>query len=132
MCVKNYRGRILIADDDLEVVEMLKDFFLSKNYDVITAYDGREALDKIHADKPDILLLDLKMPEVDGEEILRHIEEQEIDICVIIITGYPEYIKEKKLLERCYDYIIKPFDFNYLNTTVLTKVVMAFNDSSVN
>ena len=130
--MKNYRGSILIADDDIEVVAMLQDFFIDKNYNVITAYDGKEALNKIYAHRPDILLLDLKMPEMDGEEILRHIEEKEIDICIIIITGYPEYIREKRLLERCYDYIIKPFDFNYLNTTVLTKIVMAFNDSSVN
>ena len=132
MSCADTRGKILIADDDRDVVGMLEEFFAGKRYDVITAYDGRQTIDKLEKQHPDILLLDLRMPEVDGEYILKYIEEKGIDVSVIIITGYPEYIREKRLLERCYDYIIKPFSIDYLNTTVLTKIVLAFNNGGVN
>ncbi|MBD3425633.1 MAG: response regulator [Candidatus Omnitrophica bacterium] len=121
---KRFKAKILVADDEESVREVLKTFFVRKEYDVETASQGREAIEKIESYKPDILLLDLKMPDMDGEEVLKYINDSNLKIGVIIITGHPDFIKDRKLLNRAYDYIVKPFDLDYLNNTVLTKVVL--------
>ena len=59
--------RILIVDDDIELLKMLKNYFEIKRYDVMMAEDGTDALEKIHK-KPDIILLDINMPKIDGLE----------------------------------------------------------------
>ena len=74
------------------------------------------------------MLLDLSMPDMDGEDVLRYIDKEKIDVGVIIITGHPNYLKDKNLLDKAYDYIIKPFDLEYLNNTVLTKVALLCED----
>ena len=60
--------RILIVDDDIELLKMLKNYFEIKRYDVMMAEDGTDALEKIHK-KPDIILLDINMPKIDGLEV---------------------------------------------------------------
>ena len=121
---KNFKAKILVADDEASVRDILKAFFTKKGYAVETASSGTEAIDGLRAYKPDIILLDLKMPDMDGEEVLKFIMENDLNVGVIIITGHPGYIKDKKLLNRTYDYIVKPFNLDYLNTTVLTKVML--------
>ncbi len=64
--------RILIVDDDIELLKMLKNYFEIKRYDVMMAEDGTDALEKIHK-KPDIILLDINMPKIDGLEVCRRI-----------------------------------------------------------
>lgn len=118
------KAKILVADDEQSVRDVLKTFFLQKGYDVETAASGAEAIKGIEAYKPDILLLDLKMPDMDGEDVLKHIMDNNINVGVVIITGHPAYIKDKKLLNRTYDYIVKPFNLEYLHSTVLTKVML--------
>ena len=119
-----YKAKILVADDESEIRSILKDFFIQKNYEIDTAESGREAIDKLNTYKPNILLLDLNMPDIDGEEVLKYISENALDVGVIIITAYPDYVQDKKLLGRAYDYIVKPFDLEYLNSTVITKVTL--------
>lgn len=119
-----YKAKILIADDEPSVRDILKLFFTKKNYNVDTAEGGREAIRKIVSYKPDIILLDLNMPDMDGEEVLKYITDNDVEIGVIIITGHPDHLKDKKLLNRTYDYIVKPFNLDYLNNTVLTKVAL--------
>lgn len=67
--------RILIVDDEIELLKMLKNYFEIKRYDVMTAEDGADALEKIHK-KPDIILLDINMPKIDGLEVCRHIRDK--------------------------------------------------------
>lgn len=63
------RKRILIVDDEVELVEALRDRLQRKNYEVLTAYDGQEALDAAHKEKPDLIILDLMLPRVDGYKV---------------------------------------------------------------
>ena len=66
--------KILIADDEKDIVEMLSAFFTGKGYAVLTAYDGEETLKKIES-RPDIILLDVNMPGMDGFEVCRQVRE---------------------------------------------------------
>ena len=124
MAERHYKGKILVADDELTVREILSKFFTEKDYIVETAVNGREAIAKLETYKPDIVLLDLKMPDMSGEDVLCYIDEKDIKVGVIIITGHPGALKNERLLEKTYDYIVKPFDLDYLNSTVLTKVTL--------
>ncbi|MGB2600086.1 MAG: response regulator [Candidatus Omnitrophota bacterium] len=121
---REYKAKILVADDEETVRSILKKFFTGKNYEVETAVSGREAIKKLASYDPNILLLDLQMPDMNGEEVLKYIDENDLKVGVIIITGHPGTIKDKKLLNKTYDYIVKPFDLDYLNSTVLTKVAL--------
>ncbi|MGB2630628.1 MAG: response regulator [Candidatus Omnitrophota bacterium] len=124
MTEQSYKAKILIADDELTVREILSKFFTEKNYKVDTAESGRDAIAKLGSFKPAILLLDLKMPDMSGEDVLKYIDEKNIRVGVIIITGHPGALKDEKLLRKTYDYMVKPFDLDYLNSTVLTKVTL--------
>jgi DNA-binding NtrC family response regulator len=121
---RSFKARLLVADDEVHIRDILRDFFQRKKYQVDTASTGREVIEKLKTDKPDILLLDLRMPDMNGEDVLKFIDDNRISVGIIIITGYPGEVKDRKLLNRTYDFIVKPFDLEYLNNTVLTKVVL--------
>jgi CheY-like chemotaxis protein len=81
------KKKILVADDDEDVVFVLKEGL--RDYDIITAYDGREAWEKIKENRPSLVIIDIIMPEINGADLNRKIKkDNEIkDIAVIIITG---------------------------------------------
>jgi len=81
---------ILIADDEKEIVELLKDRFIAKGHSVNTAYDGKRALELIKLNIYDLVFLDHNMPGLTGLELLRYIKENNLKPKVVIITGYPE------------------------------------------
>jgi CheY-like chemotaxis protein len=81
--------KVLVADDDLDVVRVLRGFLEARGYEVIEAFDGREALEQAVQDRPDLLLLDLDMPRMDGYEVLFHLRRNEElkHIPVVIFSG---------------------------------------------
>jgi CheY-like chemotaxis protein len=81
--------KILIVDDEPDVVAYLSTLFKDNNFDVITAMDGKEAYDKAVSQKPDIISLDITMPEESGLRTYRDLHENEAtrDIPIIILTG---------------------------------------------
>lgn len=81
---------ILIADDEKEIVKLLKDRFIAKGHSVNTAYEGKEALELIKSNIYDLVFLDHNMPELTGLELLRYIKQNNLKSKVAIITGYPE------------------------------------------
>lgn len=81
--------RILIADDEVEFVEMLKERLRYKNVDMDFAYDGKKALELITINHYDIIFLDHNMPEMTGLELVRYIKEHNISSKTVMITGYP-------------------------------------------
>lgn len=82
--------KILVIDDEGMVRDMLQRMLNNQGYSVDTAAGGAEGLAKIRNDRPNLVLLDLMMPEMDGPEVLRRIREYDRDLAVIIITAYPE------------------------------------------
>jgi len=101
---------ILVVDDEMNVIESFK-HILEDNYRVLTATNGEEALEKVEKENLDVVLLDIKMPGMDGIEILRRIKEMNENVDIIMVTAVQTTktaIEAMKL--GAYDYITKPFD----------------------
>ena len=105
------KPRILVVDDEAVVRESLREWFAEDGYPVDIAEDAREALKKIQEASWDILLVDIKMPGMDGLELQRKVKQIAPDAVVIIITAYASVdTAVQALKEGAYDYITKPFD----------------------
>ena len=108
---------ILIADDEVNVRITLGDILKEKGYNVIEASGPQEAIDKIHNEKPDLVLLDTKMPsDSEGDEVCRQIKKKEgLDVKIIIYTGYVDFVDAGKAKEVGADeYVVKTENFSYL------------------
>jgi two-component system alkaline phosphatase synthesis response regulator PhoP len=105
--------KILIIDDSDTFQETTKAVLMSANYEVITASNGKEGLEKIYAESPDMVLLDCVMPEIDGFEVVKSMREDPLlaNKPVIMVTGKDtEYDEIKGLALGIDDYIVKPFN----------------------
>lgn len=118
------KERILVVDDEIEACRTLKDFMVFKGYEVQTAQNGKEAIDKVKSFKPHIVLLDIIMPGMNGIEVLKEIKKIAPEAGVIMVSAVGEEETAQKTLELgAYDYILKPFDLNYLENVVIFKIV---------
>ncbi|MFO7605091.1 MAG: sigma-54 dependent transcriptional regulator [Desulfurivibrionaceae bacterium] len=102
---------LLIVDDDLRQRELLEEVFTSRGYGVTSCGNGREALLHLENEKFETVITDLKMPDIDGKEVLKACQGQDRELPVIIITGHgtvDSAIEAMKI--GAYDYIQKPFD----------------------
>src|SRR5678816_2005451 len=82
------QGKVLVVDDELEVRQVLREFLSSRGYDVSTASGGAEAVAIVGTIKPDLVLLDVAMPEMDGVETLKRIVAIEPALAVIMAVSY--------------------------------------------
>ncbi len=106
--------KILIADDENAIADIIKFNLLKQGYEIEIANDGQEALDKIGADAPDLLILDIMMPKKNGFEVLEELRRRH-KFPVIILTAKEEESEKIKGLELgADDYIVKPFSMNEL------------------
>jgi DNA-binding response OmpR family regulator len=102
---------IAIIEDDIPIGDMLAEVLTQEGYDVLRAYSGTEALYLLAQHKPDLILLDLMLPGLSGEEVLPHIQ----DIPVIILSAKVDVQdKVNLLLSGAADYMTKPFDIKEL------------------
>ena len=112
------RRRILIAEDSADSREMLRVLLEVKGYEVISASDGHGAVAAALQAPPDLILVDLQLPGLDGlsvaKELRLHPEFEAVPI--IVISGYdPAQYREEALIAGCNDYLVKPFDFERLD-----------------
>ena len=106
------KGRILVVDDEIYIVHIL-DFSLGmEGYEVLTALDGEQALERLKADKPDLIVLDIMMPTLDGYEVCRTIKTnpETQHIPVILLSAKGRNVDQKMGFDvGADDYITKPF-----------------------
>ena len=110
---------ILVADDEKGICNLVKNILSSEGYKVSTASTGKEAVNICRKKKTHLVLLDMAIPDTNGESILKKIKEMDQNIIVIILTGYGEANVMIKLMKTgAYGYIEKPFDIAYVKHIV--------------
>lgn len=108
-------SKVLLVDDEREFVETLSERLQMRDYSSAVVYDGEEALSVIEDDEPDVMVLDLKMPGIDGLEVLRQVKEKHPNVEVIVLTGHGSEDVAKRCMElgAC-AYLEKPVDLEKL------------------
>lgn len=118
-------AKLLIVDDELDVREFAASFFRRRKIDVITAADGEHALELIEKEKPQLVLLDIKMTGMDGITTLEEIRKKDQDVKVIMVSGKEP--TEEDAFKRCSElgalcYIHKPLNLEELEKVVLREL----------
>ena len=114
---KTSRARVLVVDDESDIVSTIQYRLKFCEFDVITASNGKEGLEKAANEKPDIILLDINMPVMDGHEMLERLRSRPDlkDTPVIMLTAYSDGKDIAKAADLgIADYVTKPFDFTEL------------------
>jgi DNA-binding NtrC family response regulator len=111
--------RVLVIDDDEDICLYLKEFLTREGYRVTTINKPLDALPEIKEGRHQIVLLDVRMPEMDGVELLREIRVIDSDICVIIMTAYPSVESAVDTMKSdAFDYLRKPFELEQLRGVI--------------
>ncbi|MDD5765996.1 MAG: response regulator [Candidatus Marinimicrobia bacterium] len=121
--------KILIVDDEYDIVELLEDLLLQKGYVVEKAYNRKQAEAAIETFQPELMLLDIKLPDGDGIDFLKQIKKDTPKIDVIMVTGLSDRdIALEALKNGAVDYICKPIDLLYLTNSVLANVISNYRE----
>jgi DNA-binding NtrC family response regulator len=106
---------ILVVDDELLIRDLLYDFFQQQGWTIAVAENGERALEILRTRKIDLLLTDIKMPQMDGLALTNQVRSLYPDIPVVLMTGYPSVeTAVEGIKAKVEDYIIKPFNINKL------------------
>ena len=113
---------VLIADDDEDIRELFDDELMESGFDVYLAHNGVEAMEMLRTFVPEVVLVDLKMPEMDGFELMRQMREFNPTIPIIVVSGKTTSGIEADVLSSGASYFLaKPVDTNDLIKTMLSK-----------
>jgi DNA-binding NtrC family response regulator len=114
---------ILVVDDELLIRDLLYDFFLGQGWQVSIAENGEKALEILRTKEIDLVLADIKMPQMDGLTLTSEVKESFPDIPVVLMTGYPSVESAVAALRnKAADYVTKPFNINQLFKLIDAKV----------
>jgi two-component system response regulator CpxR len=112
-------SKVLLVDDEREFVQTLSERLLMRDMGSAVAYDGESALAMVNEDEPEVMILDLKMPGIDGIEVLRRVKQTRPEIEVIILTGHGSEDDRKTCLSLgAFAYLQKPVDIEVLTETL--------------
>jgi len=111
--------KILVVDDEIEICDFVKNFFKEREFEVFTAYNGEEALSIIEMQAPQIILLDVKMPVMDGIQTLKELGKREVSGKIIMVTA----VEEQDIMDEANQYgatryITKPLSLLQLEEAV--------------
>jgi len=116
---------VLIVDDEDDITSVVAEHLASLGYDVDIAHDGAAALIHAAAQRPDVVLLDITMPEVSGDEVLSRLLAIDPTVSVVMLTGNADEDVARNLLRRgALDYVAKPFQLATLERVVATAVAV--------
>ncbi|MCF8565626.1 response regulator [Alicyclobacillus tolerans] len=116
--------KILIVDDQFGIRVLLQEVLHKEGYAIFQAPNGQTALDIVQQENPDLILLDMKIPGMDGLEILRNIRKLEVDTKVIMMTAYGELDLIQEAMEMgALAHFTKPFDIDELRQAVNAQLI---------
>ena len=119
MSDSNRKDRILVVDDDAQVVDLVVDYLNRIGYDAVAAYGGNDGLNRFRDGDFQMVITDMKMPDMQGVELLEAVKEIKSDIIVIIITAYSTIDAAVDSIKLgAFDFISKPFDLGALKEIV--------------
>ncbi len=102
------RGPVLIVDDEEAILDMLREFLAAEGYDVSVARDGMDALDSVSKRRPAVILLDMKMPRMDGWQFAQELRKRGLTVPVIVMTAAHNARQSAEEI-RADDHLAKPF-----------------------
>ncbi len=112
-------SKVLLVDDEREFVQTLSERLQMRDMGSVVAYDGKSALELVQTDEPEVMIIDLKMPEIDGIEILKQVKQIRPEIQVIVLTGHGSEQDKKICMDMgAFAYMQKPVDINLLSETL--------------
>ncbi len=111
------KRKILVVDDEDSIHLLYKEELEEEGYQVISAMTGEEGLKLFKEEEPDLVILDINMPGMDGIEVLRQMKQMKPDVPVILSSAYPEY-KQDLASWASDDYIVKSFNLDELKNSV--------------
>jgi two-component system response regulator AtoC len=111
--------KILVIDDDVSISETLELYLTEEGYDVVTAHTGTEGLNKFVKHSPDVVILDIRLPDIDGFMVLEDLREENENVKVIMITAHHDMDSTiKAMKEGAFDYIHKPINVDELDIAI--------------
>jgi signal transduction histidine kinase len=111
--------KILVVDDNLEFVDMVRRLLESRDFQVSIAANGKAAVEKVLSDVPELVLLDLKLPDIPGEEVLNRIKEINKDVAILVVTGFGgEQVAVDLMRRGAVDFLSKPIETQVLLAAV--------------
>jgi len=130
------KSRVLVVDDEEEIRKILSSILEKEGFKVITAPDGEQAMEKICFDTPDAVLLDVRMPGINGMDVLKKIKAIDENLPVVLVTAYADtHQAVQAMKEGAYDYLAKPFDNNevvWITSRALAEGKLRRNLKSIN
>lgn len=119
MDTKENKAKILIIDDEVGIGDILQKILVKEGHDVIATTSGREGIKHVRKGGISLIILDIKMAEMDGIEVLEKIHEIDKNIVVIMLTAYATLGTAREAMRLgAYDYITKPFDNEFVKAMV--------------
>lgn len=101
-------SKILVIDDEPNIISILTSRLEANNYDVVAASNGEEGLEKVESESPDLIIVDILMPKMDGLTFVKQVKKSGKEIPIIILTAKPG-MKDLFSMEGVKDYVVKPF-----------------------
>jgi DNA-binding NtrC family response regulator len=112
-------NKVLVVDDEASVCKAMSKFLSKRGFEVVEARDGEQALVEYKVERPDVVLLDIRMPKKDGLEVLKTIHKMEPETVVIMTTAVNEvYSAVEAMKLGAYDYLVKPIDLDHLSSSL--------------
>ena len=118
--------QILVVDDDQAALDVVSEYLATQGYTVQTAASGADALTTVRHARPDLVLLDVRMPGMDGVEVLTRLHDMAAGLPVVMLTANVDPAVARKTLSiGAFDYVTKPFDFDHLDRVVEAAILHA-------
>jgi DNA-binding NtrC family response regulator len=127
------KARILAVDDDENILKVVKAILQEKGYEVETAQTGAEGIKKTKENTYDLMLIDIRLPDMEGTELLTRVQDTKPKIRKIIVTGYPTLQNAVLAVNKAADaYVMKPFDVDNLLNTIEDQLAKQKKERSFN